>query len=144
MKASVYRIFLLESIYFMPFSQEQTDLNLGVITVELSINDNVAVIALRDGWADDYRETLRNYIADLTQTEPTLIGVVLNLEMVTMIDSQALGLLIAIHRDLDNLGKKFGLCYMSDTNLEVLRLTQLDRVLIPYPTASYAVEAMNK
>lgn len=67
--------------------------------------------------------------------------IILDFEKVAYLSSQAIGILLALHKKLASLSKsRLILCGVGDRLMELLRITRLDRVLTLRPTQQEAVK----
>lgn len=69
---------------------------------------------------------------------------ILDFERVEFLSSQAIGILLALHKKLRTLrGSKFILCGVGERLRELLRITQLDRLLTIKPTQREAIKSIS-
>ena len=68
--------------------------------------------------------------------------IILDFERVQYMSSQAIGILLALHKKLSNLSKsKLILCGVGEKLAQLLKITRLDRVLTVKPTQAEAMKA---
>lgn len=68
--------------------------------------------------------------------------IILDFERVQYLSSQAIGILLALHKKLSKLSKsKLVLCGVGPRLMQLLQITRLDRVLTVKPTQAEAINA---
>lgn len=99
-----------------------------------------AVIEIQVEFGAKVRDLLEIEFDTIFREEPTVQIILLKFNNVRVIDSQALGFIISLHKKSKLQRKSLAICEVSDANRNVFRLAQLDRILKVYSNFNEAME----
>ncbi len=102
--------------------------------------DRVQVVMIGETRLDTEMATeFKKYVVELVTSGPP--NLLLNLNEVSMIDSQALGIVALIYKFTKKDGE-FALCHVQNNVKTLLRMTKLDQIFLCYDTEEEAIAAL--
>ena len=104
--------------------------------------NRIAIIQVKPSMIEKKWEAFTKELEQFIQTHPSLQAVLLHFNQIGVVNSQSLGLLVTLHKMIESHQKKLGLCHFSEVNLEVIRLSQLDRILAIFSTEEEALAGL--
>ncbi|MBF0351308.1 MAG: STAS domain-containing protein [SAR324 cluster bacterium] len=109
------------------------------------ITNGICVIDIDEIFTWELKDLIKKYVDQLlSDSKHTFKGLILNFEKVNFIDSQLLGTLILVYKRTTQQGLKFGLCCLSDTHIEVFKMSKLDLIINIYPSEEDAMDALSR
>lgn len=107
--------------------------------------DNIAVIQVEADLNEDTNDILKKSMNDLIlEKAGDLKAILLIFKQIKIVDSRALGLIISLHNEANQHQLKFALSDLSDINIEVIKLAQLDQLITIYPSEEEAIKQLSK
>lgn len=104
--------------------------------------NNIAIIQVKPEMIGKKRDLFIKEVENLIQTKKSLQAFLLNFNKIGVVNSQSLGSVVMLHKMAQIHQKKLVFCHFSEVNLEVIHLSQLDRILIIYSTEEAALEGL--